>query len=240
MSQQINLLNTALIKQKDFFNPTNIAITLGLMCVLMLGYYGYALKELSALNLARMQAAEKLSSLDEKLKQTSIAHKDQAPNKSLLDEISQLEQKEKMQQQILQTVRQSRANPDKGYAALMRAFAKQSIDGLWLTSFDYDSQSEKLSIAGRTLQADLVPQYISHLSIEPALKGKSFSALNMQLPKVADIKTPALQTNTRAASSPAISNTLPSEAPKYIEFALQSTQEITFPENTVSVKEVKS
>lgn len=240
MSQQINLLNTALIKQKDFFNPTNIAITLGLMCVLMLGYYGYALKELSALNLARMQAAEKLSSLDEKLKQTSIAHKDQAPNKALLDEIGQLEQKEKMQQQILQMLKQSRANPEKGYAALMRAFAKQSIDGLWLTSFEYDSQLEKLSIAGRTLQADLVPQYISHLSIEPALKGKSFSALSMQLPKVADIKTPALEANTGVPSNPAPANTLQTNTPKYIEFALRSRQEKTFPENTVSVEEVKS
>ena len=68
-----------------------------------------------------------------------------------------------MQQQILQTVNQSSATPEKGYAAFMRAFAKQSLDGLWLTSFSFDSSTEKLNINGRTLQADLVPEYISTL-----------------------------------------------------------------------------
>jgi hypothetical protein len=240
MRQQINLLNTALIKQKDYFNPTNIVITLGLMCVLMLGYYGFAKYELSKLNLARSQAAEKLSSMDAALKQATVAHKVQAPNKALLDEISQLEQKEKMQQQILQTVKQSKANPDIGYAALMRAFAKQSIDGLWLTNFSFDSKSEKLNISGRTMQADLVPEYISRLSLEPALKGKLFSALTMNLPKVNGITTPALLANTGALSSHASANTLQPVAPKYIEFALQSTIEKTLSDNIPVKAEIKS
>lgn len=240
MSQQINLLNTALIKQKDLLNPTNIVLTLGLMCVLMLGYYGYVENELSTLTIAHSQAAEKRLNMDAELKHAALMHMPRAPDKALLDEIIQLEQIEKMQQQILQTVKQSRANPEKGYAALMRAFAKQSIDGLWLTSFDYDSQSEKLSITGRTLQADLVPDYISNLSVEPALKGKSFSALSMNLPKADDIKTAALQTNTSAASSPAVSNASQSEVPKYIEFALQSTTEKNLSGKTIVKEEVKS
>ena len=36
MSQQINLLNPALIRQKDLLNATNIALVLGLVCMLML------------------------------------------------------------------------------------------------------------------------------------------------------------------------------------------------------------
>jgi hypothetical protein len=240
MSQQINLLNTALIKQRDFFNPTNIAITLGLMCVLMLGYFGFAKNELSKLNIARSQAAEKLLSMDAALKQATAIRTPRAPNNALLDEISQLEQKEKMQQQILQTVKQSKANPEKGYAALMRAFAKQSMDGLWLTNFSFDSQSEKLNISGRTLQADLVPEYIARLGLEPALKGKLFSALTMSLPKVEDIKTPALQANTSAASSPASAITQQTEATKYIEFALQSVTEKTLSDNAPTQAEIKS
>ncbi len=240
MSQQINLLNTALIKQKDFFKPTNIAITLGLMCVLMLGYYEFANNELSKLNIARSQAAEKLSSIEAALKQATAIRTPRIPNNALLVEISQLEQKEKMQQLILQTVKQSKANPDKGYAALMRAFAKQSMDGLWLTSFSFDSKSEKLNMSGRTLQADLVPEYIARLGLEPALKGKLFSALTMSLPKVDDIKTPALQANSSEASSPTSMNTQQTEAPKYIEFALQSITEKTLSDNSPTQAEIKS
>jgi Tfp pilus assembly protein PilN len=238
MSQQINLLNTALIKQKDFLNPNNIAITLGLLSALMFGYYGYTQKKLSTLNIARSQAAEKLSTINEQLKQATLLHAPRAPNKALLDEISQLEQKEVMQQQILQTVNQSSASPDKGYAALMRAFAKQSMDGLWLTSFNFDSKSEKLNINGRTLQADLVPEYISRLGSEPALKGKLFSALNMRLPKAEDPKTYALQANTSAAPSPASAEGLQAVAPTFIEFELQSSAEKTL-SSSETIKEEK-
>lgn len=238
MSQQINLINPSLIKQKDFFNSHNIAITLGLLSVLMLGYYSYAQKQLSLLTTQRSQIAEELSATQATLQQAVLLHTPHEMNKALLDQIMQLEHKEAMQQQILQTVKQSSATPDKGYAALMRAFAKQSVDGLWLTSFSVDSRSEQLNINGRTLQGDLVPEYISRLGNEPALKGKLFAALNMNLPKtdtsanstapvtIAPIATASIIKNGVSAM-PANNSTpvaaIQNNEPKYIEFSLQST-----------------
>lgn len=253
MSQQINLLNPALIKQKDFLNTNNIAITLGLLSVLMLGYYSYAQKQLSLLTIQRSQVAEALSATQAQLKQTALLHQPRELNKALLDQIVQLEQKETMQQQVLQIVSQSSATPEKGYAALMRAFAKQSIDGIWLTSFSIDSNADKLNISGRTLQADLVPAYIARLGNEPALKGKSFAALNMTLPK-----TGTLATNQTAAPAPASAavavaknnkttlaansstSTTVTQAiePKFIEFVLQSTDKKTTRTNSASATEV--
>jgi hypothetical protein len=243
MSQQINLLNPALIKQKDLLNSNNMAITLGLLSALMLGYYGYAQKQLSLLTMQRNQVAEELTGMQAQLKQTALLHAPHELNKALLDQIVQLEQKEAMQQQVLQTVNLSSATPEKGYAALMRAFAKQSIDGLWLTSFSIDSNTERLNISGRTLQADLVPEYISRLGNEPALKGKLFSALNMSLPKADPLAngSPAVPTNSApdilAASASIVKNgksitpsnptaqVTQSSEPKYIEFSLQSIDE---------------
>jgi phage I-like protein len=240
MSQQINLLNPALIKQRDFLNPNNIVMTLGLLSALMLGYYGYAQKQLSLLTLQRSQAAVTLSATQAQLQQTTLLHTPHEMNKALIEQIAQLEQKETMQQQILQTVNLSSATPEKGYAALMRAFAKQSLDGLWLTSFSFDSSTEKLNINGRTLQADLVPEYISNLGNEPALKGKLFSALSMNLPKVEGSKSAALQTNIHADPSPASSEPEKTLAPKYIEFALQSVEEKTSISSESAKEEKKS
>ncbi len=237
MSQQINLLNPALIKQKDFLNPNNIAMTLGLLSALMLGYYGYAQKQLSLLTLQRSQVAETLTVTQAQLQQATLLHMPHEINKALIEQITQLEQKEKMQQQILQTVNQSSATPEKGYAALMRAFAKQSLDGLWLTSFSFDSSTEKLNISGRTLQADLVPEYISQLGNEPALKGKLFSALSMNLPKVEASKIATLQPNTGADSGLASAE---KEMPKYIEFALQSVEEKSLISSEPAREEKKS
>jgi len=253
MSQQINLLNPALIKQKDLLNPNTIVMSLGFLSVLMLGYYGYAQKELSALNTQLKQATEELSATQTQLKQTALLHKPHELNKALVEQITQLEHKETMQQQILQTVNQSSATPEKGYAALMRAFAKQSLDGLWLTSFSFDSKTENLNISGRTIQADLVPEYISHLGKESALKGKLFSALSISLPKadttsniptvataavsVAPVKSAASSLNTPTEVSPAVPKY---SEPKYIEFALQSTIEKTLSSTESSKGEKKS
>jgi hypothetical protein len=229
MSQQINLLNPALIKQKNFLNPNNIVITLGFLSVLMLGYYSYEQKQLSLLSLHRSQVAEELSAMQAQLKEATSLHMPRKLNKTLIDQITQLEQKETMQQQILQTVNLSTANPEKGYAALMRAFAKQSVDGLWLTGFSIDSNTENLNINGRALQANLVPEYISHLGNEPALKGKLFSSLTMSLPKAETTSgsNSPLPTTTSAAiginnTSAALTTTT---VASYIEFALQSTDE---------------
>jgi len=241
MSQQINLLNPSLIKQKDFFNPNTIVITLGILLALMLGYYSYAQKQLSLLTAQRSQIAQELTAAQATLQQTVLLHTPHEMNKALLEQIAQLEQKQAMQQQILQTVNQSSATPEKGYAALMRAFAKQSLDGLWLTSFSINSQSEQLNISGRTLQGDLVPEYISRLGNEPALKGKLFAALNMSLPKTTSATSapptavlPSVNsTNLTAsiikngvsampASSPATVATVQNNEVNYIEFSLQS------------------
>ena len=244
MSQQINLLNPSLIKQKDFLNPNTIVITLGVLLAFMLGYYSYAQKQLSMLTAQRSQTAQELLATQATLQQTTLLHTPHAANKALVDQIAQLEQKEAMQQQILQTVNQSSATPEKGYAALMRAFAKQSLDGLWLTSFSIDSASEQLNISGRTLQGDLVPEYIARLGNEPALRGKLFSALNMNLPKATAstgtapvaVSTTTATANTTAyiikngvsampVNIPAPAATIQNSEPKYIEFSLQSTDD---------------
>ena len=220
MSQQINLLNPSLIKQKDFLNPNTIVITLGVLLAGMLGYYGYAHKQLTVLTVQRSQTAEVLLATQASLQQTTLLHTPHTMSKVLIDKIAHLEQKETMQQYILQTVNQSSASPEKGYAALMRAFAKQSLNGLWLTSFSIDSASEQLNISGRSLQSELVPEYIARLGNEPALKGKLFSALNMSRPKeTALINTaPVATTATTAAQTQ-------TKEPQYIEFSLQSTDD---------------
>src|SRR3989338_7533997 len=95
MSQQINLLNLALIKKKDFLSPNNIAITLGLLSVLMLAYYSFVQTQLSSLTIKRNQVAEALSATQTQLKQTALLHAPKEINKALLDQIAQLEQKDR-------------------------------------------------------------------------------------------------------------------------------------------------
>jgi len=69
----------------------------------------------------------------------------------------------------------------------MRAFARQSVSGLWLTGFEINGDGAQMSLQGATAGPQLLPAYIQRLSQEPVMKGKSFATLRMAQPKeVAD------------------------------------------------------
>ncbi|MDO9150385.1 MAG: PilN domain-containing protein [Methylotenera sp.] len=234
MNQQINLVNIALIKQKPFLTLNSVAAVLATLVLILLAYYTYSQKEISTLSLQRQQVADDLIKTQNEVKALALLHAPQEIDASLEKLVTKLEQKIKVQQQILEILSHSTNTPDNSYAALMRAFARQSIEGLWLTGFSVDSQTDTLNIQGRALQSDLVPQYINRLSNEPALKGKLFSGLSISLPKADNlINNPSAANTTSQAQSdkistvtgkPNVQNSLTTiNLPNYIEFSLEST-----------------
>lgn len=228
MSQQINLLNPALIKKKDIFNLNNTALLAGLFSLFMLSYYGHAKTELGTLKQQKNQSVESLSAAQSALTQLAATHAPRPQNPALQKQILELKNRLTLHQQVLKTVELSATKPDAGYAAVMKAFARQKVEGLWLTGFTIDNQSDQLNIKGNALQADLVPEYIARLGREPALQGKLFSALNMNQPKVdaavtnqaAASQAPAAETDTKSQTSPAAASAVPS----HIEFSLKSVK----------------
>ncbi|HEX6828746.1 MAG TPA: PilN domain-containing protein, partial [Burkholderiales bacterium] len=80
--------------------------------------------------------------------------------------------------------------PALGPAEHMRAFARQSMGGVWLTGFSLAPAGNGLALRGRALSADLVPAYLGRLNREPVLQGGQFAALEISVPAVG----PAAQT----------------------------------------------
>lgn len=103
-----------------------------------------------------------------------------------------------------------------GFARYMQAFARQSLDGLWLTGFTVAGGGD-VAIEGRVLRPELVPAYIQRLNGEPALKGRAFAALDLRRP-------PPLATAPVAGGAPAAP--LKPEAPRFIEFALTTAEPV--------------
>ena len=83
----------------------------------------------------------------------------------------------------------------------MRAFARQSIKGLWLTAFEIAGDGAEMNLSGAVLNPQLLPSYIQRLGNEKVMRGKMFSALQMQQPKGGEDKSAA----------------------RYVEFVLRST-----------------
>jgi hypothetical protein len=89
---------------------------------------------------------------------------------------------------------------------------------LWLTGASIVGAGKEIGLQGRTVQPDLVPQYISALSRESVLQGKSFARLDMaaaQMPAAA----PALSPPPPGALAAAVA----APSLRFIEFSLQSS-----------------
>ncbi len=223
MRQQVNLLNPALITPREYFTPNNLLLALGVLVLLILGDYGYAHKQLATLALQRSQAAAELKLVQEQFNQAALQHTSHGTNKALEDQIAQLEQKAKVHERVLQVIGHDSGRPDKAFSDLMRAFARQSMEGLWLTGFNIDNSADALTISGRALQPELVPHYIARLGTEAAFKGKSFATLNMYVPKVKETAS-AVVVAQPAAGVPEQTH---SADLGDIEFVLQSTDKKT-------------
>lgn len=183
MSQQINLYSPIFLKQKKYFSSATMLEALALVLAGALAFYGYAWYQVSALV---KQAAETEKRL--KLEQARLAklteeisrrHRDQ----QLEAEVANLEALVKTRQELVGVLQTGAIGNTQGYSEYMRAFARQSLNGLWLTGFSITGAGDEMELRGRVLTPELVPAYIRRLNREPLLQGKQFVTLQMSLPK---------------------------------------------------------
>lgn len=184
MSQQINLFNPIFLKQKKHFSAVTMAQALGLILLgslLLTGYLNYRTmvlkKEAAALD-AQLVAAEA------QLKQITESAKLKQKNATLELGVKKTEAELAMLHRVFDTLNKGDIGNTKGYSEYFKAFARQIIPGVWLTGLTIHGAGSDMGIRGGTLAPDLVPDYLGRLKREPAMKGASFTTLEMHVPSV--------------------------------------------------------
>ena len=210
MSQQINLFNPALLTSKDRLSARMIAVLAGVTFMLMAAAYGWTSYRITQLASEQQAVTQQLTILKQQLDISIQQHAPRAPNSALQDSVAMAETTLKKYQQVQAFLQSGIFGDAQGFSGYMAAFARLSINGLWLTEFSIDDAVSKINISGRALRADLVPRYISRLGQEPILKGREFATLNMH----------AFAQPSLAAKVMYKQNDLP--VPSIIEFKLQS------------------
>lgn len=212
MSQNINLLGPAFRKQRRLLTLAAVAQFLGITLAALFGYQFYLQQQVNGLT-AELRAAEGLLSSQrgyaDKLRAKAAAIK---PDAQLETEIGRLETELKLAREAMDALKGGAFGNQQGFAEYLRAFSRQSVNGLWLTGFSIAGSGE-LEIRGRVLSPDLLPSYIQRLNREQVLAGRSFARLEMSRPKPEP--APAAGKDKAAPKAPPM--------PRFLEFSLATT-----------------
>ena len=176
MSQQINLFTPQFLEQKRYFSAETMVQALGLLVLGILGFSGFVYwQDRDAVR----QAAESARAYDLQKALLAKAAAELNPEKfeTQLDQDLKTTEAAIALRRLLLSEIQSGTGAPSAYSEYLRAFARQTVQGLWLTGIQITEGGGQLNVSGRALQADLVPVLIARLKQEAVLRGRPLDAL---------------------------------------------------------------
>jgi len=183
VTRQINLYNPAFQRQKKYFSAMAMIQSLVIVMVGVGLFFVYATHQVAQLEKLSVETDQRLTVDQSRLAEFQAQYSPQQEAQLLESELKKLEARASAQQALVDTLKNGSIGNTQGYSEYMRAFARQAVNGLWLTNFDLTGDAAQISLSGGVLSPDLLPAYVQKLSQEKIMRGKSFAALQMQQPK---------------------------------------------------------
>jgi len=208
MSQQINLFNPIFMKQRKYFSLTAMLQALGLIVLGSLLFYGYATYQVEQLKQRSAENTRRYNDTQTRLASYMAEFSPGQANQLLQNEAQHLKKQVADQKEVVDTLKSGALGNTTGYSEYMRAFARQMVQGLWLTGFNVTGDATHISLSGGVVKPELLPAYIQRLGKERIMQGKTFSTLKMQQLKQGN------STSGRKIST---------AAERYVEFTLYSS-----------------
>ena len=211
MSQQINLFNPAFARTRKPFSAGTMAWVLGVLVALaaLAGAYGA-----HRLERVRAQASDvdaQLLIAKRRLDEVTRQYPPREKSPALAAELAEAQAQLDALRRVGEMLDRGELGNRRGFADYFRALARQHVDGVWLTAVSVNGTA--VDVRGRALQPSLLPQLLSQLTHEQALRGQAYTSVAVTAPaapKGAPQAPDAGAVKTPAASQP------------YVDFAITS------------------
>lgn len=211
MSQHINLFNPAFQPQKEVLAPATMAIALGVLVAGIAVMGGVSKLRSDELQRQADRGATQLAAREARLAAVNAEFIPRTPDATIDAQIAEATAQLAAMRQISGAITRGELGDTSGFAGYFKAFARQSMPGLWLTGVTVAGGGAQIGIKGRSIDPASVPGYLNRLTHEPLMQGKSFSSL--QIGEAAPLPAPAVDGQPMTRPAP------------YVEFSLQSTPE---------------
>lgn len=202
MSQQINLYRPIFRKQSKVFSALALAQALGLMVLAIAVAYTYLTMRTDVLEIEARQSGQRLKGELERLKILAGGETPAEREKVLAERRKILQVTLDARTQALDALESGALGHAEGPASQLRALARLSLDGVWLTRIQFGESSGDILIGGRALQPELVARYVERLRSDPAFASQEWSGL--------EIKRSAAPDKTGAAAAASVDFTVSS------------------------------
>ena len=87
-----------------------------------------------------------------------------------------------------------------GFTAQMRALARGTTEGVWLTGLRFDNVGSQIALEGKALEAARVPALIERLSRAPQFAGTTFATIELKPGEETSLRGPASLVRFRLAT----------------------------------------
>jgi len=182
VNQQINLYHPIFRRQKKVFSALAMLQICAFFFVVFISLYLYGQIKLQPLKEQVVRLEQDVRTLGTQLAKLESQGSGEAGSRLLENEIARLDNelvKRKQVQNVLSS--QSIGNAD-GMSGYLEAFARQHVQGMWLTRIAVANGGKRLDLNGKTLSSELVPAYMEKLAGERLLNGMSFDVMELIRP----------------------------------------------------------
>jgi len=182
VSQQINLYSPIFRKQRKIFSAAAMAKGVGLIVVVVTVLCYYIALQTSLLEIRAAESARQLKSDLERLKLQGAGQSPAERARLIAERRKVLEASLATRTQALSALDSGAVGRAEGYSAMLRALARLSMDGVWLTRIQFAAGGGELSLAGRAIRPELVPAYLERLRTDETLRRQEFTGLEITRP----------------------------------------------------------
>jgi len=200
MTQQVNLYQPILRREKKVFSAVTMLQFLGLIALLMLALFAFNRWQLGELQAERNRLQAQEQALVVRVTELSRDMKARPESRELRRQLDAARREELLKQRLADLMKSGPGDTGVAFSDAFAGLARQRITGLWLTGVELHANDDArdVTLRGLTSRAEFVPQLVQQLGQEPAFQGLRFRHMRVYRPETENGAALAFVLSTQA------------------------------------------
>jgi len=179
MSQQINLFQGISREEGARFSSQTVLRASAIVIVFIAFLYVYISWQVGALRDEVKRSEQRHATLISKLDEARKKFKVRTKSQTLDTKVGRLDKLVEARVRVKEILQQGIYSNTTGYSRYLLAIARQHIRGIWITGIEVTGAGSEVTLRGKSIKPELVPQFVQRLANEPTLEGIQFKVFRL-------------------------------------------------------------